>query len=118
VVAPNFFFLLDMIVVNMYIIYLAECKRRLKPPITHLQFMVELCDVLLQQWRSTRHPGPPRWQGYCYPVFIEVRKPCVVCNAPEVPLWYGQVHIAPDVTTNTCASRKVATKSTMIACTE
>jgi hypothetical protein len=45
-----FFFLLDMIVVNTFIIYLAECKRPSKKPISHLQFRVKLCEALLQQW--------------------------------------------------------------------
>jgi hypothetical protein len=31
----------------MYIIYLAECKRRSKLLVTHLQLRVELCDALL-----------------------------------------------------------------------
>jgi hypothetical protein len=55
-----FFFLLDMTVINMYINSLAEYKMWLKSPVTHLQFMVELYEVLLQQWRSMRTPGPPR----------------------------------------------------------
>ena len=42
-----FFFLLDMIVINIFIIYLGKCKRQLNKPINHLQFMVELCEVLL-----------------------------------------------------------------------
>jgi hypothetical protein len=75
-----FFFLLNMIVVNIYIIYLAECKMRSKPPVTHLQFRVELCEVTLQQWRSMKTSEPPCWRGYCYHVFTKLRKPCVVCN--------------------------------------
>jgi hypothetical protein len=43
-----FFFLLDTTMVNMYIIYLTECKMWSKPPVTHLQFRVELCEALLQ----------------------------------------------------------------------
>jgi hypothetical protein len=77
-----FFFLLDTTVVNMYMIYLVECKRRSKPLVTHLQFRVELCEALLQQWRSLRAPKPPRRRGYYYPVFTELWKPCVVCNGP------------------------------------
>jgi hypothetical protein len=43
------FVLLDMIVVNMFIIYLAEYKRRSKPLVScsHLQFMVDLCEAPL-----------------------------------------------------------------------
>jgi hypothetical protein len=81
-----FFFLLDTIVVNMYIIYLAECKMRSKSSITHLQFRVELWETLLQQWRSIKAPKPPCQRGYCYTVFTELRKPCVVCNSHGVSL--------------------------------
>jgi hypothetical protein len=42
-----FVFLLDMTVVNMYIIYLVECEMQSKPPFTHLQFRVELYEALL-----------------------------------------------------------------------
>jgi hypothetical protein len=45
-----FFFLLNMTVVNMFIIYLAECKRRSQKPVSHLQFRVKLCEALLHGW--------------------------------------------------------------------
>jgi hypothetical protein len=41
-----FFFLLDMIMINMFIIYLVECKKRLQKLVSHVQFMVELYEVL------------------------------------------------------------------------
>jgi hypothetical protein len=43
-----FFFLLDMTVVNMFIIYLAEYKKRSQKPVSHLQFKIKLCEALLQ----------------------------------------------------------------------
>ena len=43
------FVLLDMTVVNIFIIYLAECKRwsKLLVSCSHLQFMVNLCEAPL-----------------------------------------------------------------------
>jgi hypothetical protein len=64
-----FFLLLNMTMVNMCIIYLAECKRLSKPPVIHLQFKVELY-AILQQWRSTRNPGSSRQKGYFYQVVV------------------------------------------------
>jgi hypothetical protein len=47
-----FFFLLDMMIVNMYIIYLAHVKNSWQGriPMTHLQFKVGLCKALLDSW--------------------------------------------------------------------
>ena len=44
------FFLLDMAVINMFLIYLAKCKKRSQKLVTLVQFRVELCEVLLQNW--------------------------------------------------------------------
>jgi hypothetical protein len=41
------FFLLDVTILNMFIIYLAKCKRRSIKPISHLQFKVKLYEALL-----------------------------------------------------------------------
>jgi hypothetical protein len=79
-----FFFLLDMMVVNMFIIYLAECKRRVQRPVSHLQFRVKLCEALLQNWKPQGYSAHPLSRSYCYPIFMELRKPCVVCNGPRV----------------------------------
>jgi hypothetical protein len=51
-----FYFLLDMTIVNMYIMYLSILGRQRvqKVPITHLQFRSELCRALLQNWQG-RH---------------------------------------------------------------
>ena len=50
-----FFFLLDLIVVIMYIIYLECCKTiggpgRTKIPLTHLHFKMDLCKAFLEDW--------------------------------------------------------------------
>ena len=81
-----FFFLLDMTSVNMYIIYVNKCKSRNPPkdPLTHLQFMEELCKALTKDW-SRRDVGkliPLRSQGPVhYPVIANnPRGPCVICN--------------------------------------
>jgi hypothetical protein len=41
------FFFLDMTVVNMFIIYLAEFMRRSQEPVSHLQFWMKLCEALV-----------------------------------------------------------------------
>jgi hypothetical protein len=79
-----FFFLLDMTVVNMFIIYLAKCKRRSQKLVNHLQFWVKLCEALVHGWEPQRHPAHPLSRSYCYPVFTELKAPCVVCNGPGV----------------------------------
>jgi hypothetical protein len=79
-----FFFLLDMTVVNMFIIYLAECKRRLQKPVSHLQFWVKLCETLVHGWEPQRHPARPLSRNFCYPVFMGLKALCVVCNSSGV----------------------------------
>jgi hypothetical protein len=71
-----------MIVVNMFIIYFAECKKRSQRPVSHLHFMVKLCEALLQNWEPQGRPTNPLCRNFCYPVFIELKKPCMVCNGP------------------------------------
>ena len=80
-----FFFLLDMTVVNMFFIYIDKCKNSLpvRKPMTHLQFRMELCDALLQNWRVQEEDdfvSSPQGRRYCYPVYSKRRNPCVVCN--------------------------------------
>jgi hypothetical protein len=47
-----FFFLVDTTIVNMYILYLAHLQQQRVPqrPMTHLQFKLQLCEALLQNW--------------------------------------------------------------------
>jgi hypothetical protein len=82
-----FFFLLDMTVVNMYIIYV-ECVKNLwvpRLPMTHLQFKMGLCEALLEGW-SMRDlyppdlPALPNRPVICTPSYTTIRCPCVVCN--------------------------------------
>jgi hypothetical protein len=75
-----FFFFLDMTIVNIFIIYLAKCKGRSKPSMSHLQFRVELYETLLQQWGRGINQRPPRCRSYYYPSSAKAWKPCVVCN--------------------------------------
>jgi hypothetical protein len=77
-------FLLDRTVVNMFIIYLAECKRTSQKPVSHLQFRIKLCEAFLQNWEPQGHPVHPLSRSYYYHVFTELQKPCVVCNGPGV----------------------------------
>ena len=77
-----FFFSLDMTIINMFIIYLAEYKRWSKLPISHLQFKVQLCEALLQNWGSREYEAYAQSRSYCYPASIAAQRPCVVCNRP------------------------------------
>jgi hypothetical protein len=77
----GFFFLFDMMVVNMFIIYLAEYKKRSQKLVSHLEFRVKLCEALLQSWELQGHPTRPWSRNYCYPIFMELWKPCIVCNS-------------------------------------
>ena len=81
-----FFFLLDMTSVNMYVIYVAKCKSHSPPkePLTHLQFMEELCKAMTKNWQQ-RNVGElvaMRGQGpVCYPAFVNNPcRPCVICS--------------------------------------
>jgi hypothetical protein len=50
-----FFILLDMTVVNIFIIYVTARKTffvHRRKPMTHLQFMTELCGALLRNWEG------------------------------------------------------------------
>jgi hypothetical protein len=71
-----------MTVVNMFIIYLAKCKRRSQRPVSHLQFRVKLCEALIQNWDPKGCPVHPLSRSFCYHVFTELKKPYVVCNGP------------------------------------
>jgi hypothetical protein len=90
-----FFILLDMTVVNMFIIYLAEYKRRSQKPVSHLQFRVKLCEALLHGWEPQKHPAHPLSRSYCYSVFTELQKPCVACNGPRmIPIIRPKIYYA------------------------
>jgi hypothetical protein len=77
-----FLFLVDMSIVNMFIIYVDECKNDETPrrPMTHMQFRMELCKSLLRNWRGKNHEEARPSNGYCYPTTSELRGVCVVCN--------------------------------------
>ena len=93
-----FFFLLDVTVVNMYIIYLASftnvnCRRVQEvTPMTHLQFKQGMCEALLEDWVTrTREPRDllpaPKRPIICTPTYSKLRRRSVICNAAE-PHWY------------------------------
>ena len=80
-----FFFLIDTSIVNMYAIYLDKCRSCAPPqkPMTHLQFQIQLCEALIQNWEE--HKGRDLWdapQGrkICFRKFGKLQNPCVVCN--------------------------------------
>lgn len=87
-----FFFLLDMIVVNMLLMYVGACKTSFahsRKPMTHLQFRTKLCGALLRNWEgrdtSTACPSA-RGTGVCFPVQTKLQNPCVLCNTGTLPL--------------------------------
>jgi hypothetical protein len=79
-----FFFLLDMTIVNMYIVYLAHVtySRSPRTPMIHLQFKVGLCEALLDGWqmRNELLEEDGELPNYCMPTYSCLRKPCVVCE--------------------------------------
>jgi hypothetical protein len=92
-----FFFLLDMTIVNIYIIYAAHVKnsREARMPMMHLQFKVGLCAALLDGWEMRNFipdddGAPP---DYCMPSHSIIRKPYVVC---EVSFPYIYCHHCGD----------------------
>jgi hypothetical protein len=80
-----FYFLLDMTIVNMYIMYLSILGRQRirKVPITHLQFRTELCRALLQNWKGRDRGERPIVARapvvYC-PSFYHKRWDCFRCG--------------------------------------
>jgi hypothetical protein len=87
-----FFFLLDMTVVNMFIIYVAACKTSFahsRKPMTYLQFRTELCEALLRKWEGRGTSTiclSVRGISVCFLVQIKLGNPCVVCNTGTLSL--------------------------------
>jgi hypothetical protein len=87
-----FFFLLDMTMVSMFIMYVAACKTSFahpRKPMTHLQFRTQLCEALLKNWKgrgATTVPPSTTGTGVCFPVQTRLRNPCVVCSDGTLPL--------------------------------
>ena len=87
-----FFFLLDMKVVTMFIMYVAACKTFFmhprKPRHTYT-FMTELCGALLRNWegRGTSIAYlSAQGTSICFPVQTILWNPFVVCNIETLPL--------------------------------
>ena len=88
-----FFFLLDLTMVNMYIIYLhclqnVDCSRAQQTPMTHLQFKIGLCDALLKG-RKSRDVNPQDlvrhlvWPVVYTPTYSKIPRPCLVCHVQK-----------------------------------
>jgi hypothetical protein len=77
-----FLFLIDMTVINMFIMYLDECKNGEHPlrPMTHLQFRTTLCEQILRGWERRNRLAALPSNGYCFLVESIHRLPCVVCR--------------------------------------
>jgi hypothetical protein len=80
-----FFFLLDLTTTNMYVMYMDLWKIHGTGdhPLTHLQFLNEMCKSLTQNWHSEdgisvlELPYAPHIH---VPTFTLVRRRCVVCK--------------------------------------
>ena len=88
----EFLFILDVIVVNVYIIYL-DCLanvnhgRATLTPMTHLQFKKGLCEALLVDWEmQSGEPLPLASEQLviCTPTYSVLQCLCVVCNAHDI----------------------------------
>jgi hypothetical protein len=80
-----FYFLLDMTIVNMYIMYLSILGRQRlrKVPITHLQFRTELCHALIQNWNRRDRGERPILANVpvvCCPSYNRKRRKCFLCG--------------------------------------
>ena len=80
-----FHFLLDMSIVNMYIMYLEILQKlhKLHEAITHLQFQHGLCKALTWRWKGTNPIGVSHFPWYpkihC-PRYTVLRRKCDVCG--------------------------------------
>jgi hypothetical protein len=77
-----FLFLIDMTIMNMFIMYTDECKNGEHPskPMTHLQFRTTLCEHLLRGWEGRNCLAALLSNGYFFPIESSHRMPCVVCR--------------------------------------
>ena len=84
-----FFFLLDMIVINMFIIYVVAYKTSFahpKKPVMYLWFRIELCRALLRKWEgwSAFTTCPPTQEiSVCFPLQKKFRNPYSWCAMME-----------------------------------
>jgi hypothetical protein len=80
-----FFFLLDVTVTNMYIMYIQILQRlgRSEEGITHLQFRNGLAQALSQNWGTRNCKGSlelPRYPKIHCPRYTTFRRKCVRCR--------------------------------------
>jgi hypothetical protein len=80
-----FFFLLDLTTTNMYVMYMDLWKVHGYGghPLTHLQFLNEMCKSLTQNWHGEDDIGVlelPYAPRIHVPTFTLVRRRCVVCK--------------------------------------
>ncbi len=83
-----FFWLLEVAVVNSYIIYKQNCTQNKIRPMTHLAFRRSLIDSLTEPLRSSAKPSgirvePSHKRLECKPHFMgkhDKRTDCVVCS--------------------------------------
>jgi hypothetical protein len=80
-----FYFLVDMTLVNMYIMYMSILARERikKVPITHLQFRTEMCRALLQNWNRRERAQRlvlTRAPVVCCPSYHNKRRDCFLCG--------------------------------------
>jgi hypothetical protein len=59
------------------------------------------------------NPEPPRRRGFCSLVFMELQKPCMVCNGHGLSPVVRPRTYCSGCDTSTCVSRNGATKNTM-----
>jgi hypothetical protein len=78
--------MLDVTKVNMYIMYLSECKEGanlVRHPMNHLEFKVVLCKALLHRWplhNSIVNEVLIHRPSIHMPLHTSVKRTCVVCE--------------------------------------
>ena len=81
-VASNIFFLLDMTIDNMFLIYLKKWNnvRRPRKPMIHLEFWIQLCEALTPHFQGKRDNifKETTLQKKVYYKFLCLQKRCFV----------------------------------------
>jgi hypothetical protein len=55
-----------------------------QPQVLLPYFAARKKNPILLGWEPQKHPARPFSRSYCYPIFTELKAPCVVCNGPRV----------------------------------
>lgn len=83
-----FFYLLDAAIINSYLLYKEDMKKKGQKPMSHLQFRSALANALISSYSCRKRPGPLRRSnieniGLHMPIKGTYRR-CVSCSAKKL----------------------------------